>query len=55
MKYRAPALTGDVTYLDATVRDRIDGGRVAVIEVAMTNQRGEIMATGTAEVRLPDA
>ena len=54
MKYRAPALTGDVTYLDATVSDLLDGRRVAAIDVVMTNQRGEVMAQGAAEVRLPD-
>jgi hypothetical protein len=54
MKYRAPALTGDVTYLDGSVRDLLDGRRVAAIEVVMTNQRGEVMAQGAAEVRLPD-
>jgi acyl dehydratase len=53
MKYRSPALTGDVTYLDATVRDLLDGRRVAAIDVVMTNQRGEVMAQGAAEVRLP--
>ena len=55
MKYRSPALTGDVTYLNATVRDSIDGGRVAVVDVVMTNQRGEGMASGTAELQLPAA
>jgi hypothetical protein len=52
MKYRAPALTGDATFLNGRVRDRIEGGRVAVVDVAMTNQRDEVMAQGTAEVRL---
>jgi acyl dehydratase len=53
MKYRAPALTGDVTYLDASVRDLLDARRVAAVDVVMTNQRGEVMAQGAAEVRLP--
>jgi acyl dehydratase len=55
MKYRAPALTGDVTFVDGRVVDLVDRGMVAVIDVAMTNQRGEGMAQGTAEVRLPPA
>ena len=53
MKYRAPALTGDATFLNGRVRDLVDGGQVAVVDVAMTNQRDEVMAQGTAEVRLP--
>jgi acyl-coenzyme A thioesterase PaaI-like protein len=53
MKYRAPALTGDVTFVDGRVRDLVDGRQVAVIDVVMTNQRDEVMAQGTAEVRLP--
>jgi acyl dehydratase len=53
MKYRSPALTGDVTYLNATVTDLVDASRVAVVDVAMTNQRGESMAAGTAELKLP--
>jgi acyl dehydratase len=54
MKFRSPALTGDLTFLDAEVRDLVDGRRVAVVDVTMTNQRGEGMAQGRAEVRLPD-
>ncbi|MDJ0868880.1 MAG: MaoC family dehydratase N-terminal domain-containing protein [Myxococcota bacterium] len=54
-KYRSPALTGDVTYLNGEVVDRVDGGSVAVVDVFMTNQRGEAMAKGTAELRLPEA
>jgi acyl dehydratase len=53
MKYRSPALTGDVTYLNATVSDLVDAGRIAVVDVAMTNQRGESMAAGRAELLLP--
>jgi hypothetical protein len=57
MNYRAPALTGDVTYLNGTV-SRVDWGDpsgrpVATVEVVMTNQRDEVMASGAAEVRLP--
>jgi acyl dehydratase len=53
MKYRSPALTGDATFLDGRVRDLVDRGTVAVVDVVMTNQREEVMAQGTAEVRLP--
>jgi hypothetical protein len=57
MSYRSPALTGDVTYLDGTV-SRVDwnggdGRPLASVDVVMTNQRGETMASGTAEIRLP--
>src|SRR5690606_1360935 len=54
-KYRSPALTGDVTWLNGAVRDLGDGGCVAVVDVTMTNQRDEVLARATAEVRLPDA
>ena len=53
MKYRSPALTGDLTYLDGEVTDLVDGRRVAVVRMTMTNQRGEVMAQGEAEVQLP--
>ena len=52
MKFRSPALTGDVTYLNATVTDLVDARRVAVVDVVMTNQRDETMASGTAEVSI---
>ena len=57
MSYRSPALTGDVTYLDGEV-ERVDwsdpsGRPVATVSVVMTNQKGDVMASGTAEVRLP--
>jgi acyl dehydratase len=55
MKYRSPALTGDVTHLNGEVIDRVDGGSVAAVQVTMTNQRGEVMASGAAEIRLPGA
>jgi acyl-coenzyme A thioesterase PaaI-like protein len=43
-----------MTYLNGEVIDLVEGRSVAVVQVAMTNQRGETMAQGTAEVRLPD-
>jgi acyl dehydratase len=57
MSYRSPALTGDVTYLDGNVT-RVDwsepsGCPVATVELVMTNQDGQVMASGVAEVRLP--
>jgi hypothetical protein len=57
MSYRSPAFTGDVTFLDGEVErieeDRRTGQPLACVKVVMTNQREEIMASGTAEVRLP--
>jgi acyl dehydratase len=57
MSYRSPALTGDVTYLDGAVT-RVDwsdpsGRPIAHVALTMTNQKGEIMASGSAEVRMP--
>jgi acyl dehydratase len=57
MQYRSPALTGDVTYLNAEVvelaSERATGQPVATLRVVMTNQRDEVMASGQAELRLP--
>ena len=57
MQYRSPALTGDVTYLNGEVleirSDDPSGQPLASLRVVMTNQRDEVMASGTAEVRLP--
>jgi len=57
MSYRSPALIGDVTFLNARVAE-VDysdrsGQPVCAIDVTMTNQRGEVMASGRAEARLP--
>jgi acyl dehydratase len=66
MSYRSPALTGDVTYLDGEVVELSDqrggvnrgqtpiGHTIATVRVVMTNQRGEVMASGDAELRLPE-
>ena len=57
MSYRSPALIGDVTFLSGRVAE-IDysdpsGQPICAIDVTMTNQREEVMATGRAEARLP--
>ena len=58
MSYRSPALLGDVTYLNGEVTqlgfDPDSGRPVATVSVTMTNQRDEIMASGDAEIRLPN-
>ena len=57
MSYRSPALTGDLTLLDGvvlSVEEEPETGRpLASVEVTMTSQKGDVMAQGVAEVRLP--
>jgi len=57
MSYRSPALTGEVTWLNAEVKgiahDDPSGQPIAHVEVVMTNHRGAVMAQGTAELRMP--
>jgi hypothetical protein len=57
MQYRSPALTGDVTYLDGEVlsveQPKGAAQPIASVRVIMTNQHEEVMAQGTAEVKLP--
>ena len=52
------ALTGDVTYLNGEVTElghELDTGQpLAKVRVVMTNQDGAEMASGDAEVRLPN-
>jgi hypothetical protein len=56
-QYRSPALTNDATFLNGEVASLVEdpgsGRPVAVVRAAMTNQDGEVMATGQAEVLLP--
>jgi acyl dehydratase len=56
-QYRNPALTNDATYLNGEVasllEDRHSGRPIAVVRATMTNQDGEVMATGQAEILLP--
>jgi len=58
MQYRAPALTGDATFLDGEVLEvdhgDASGQPLASIKVTMTNQDGAVMAAGTAEIELPN-
>ncbi len=57
MKFRAPALTGDVTYIDGEVSnlnyDDPSGSPIATLQIRMTNQDDNLMAIGAAEVMLP--
>jgi acyl dehydratase len=55
--YRAMAYEGDVTYLNAEVKERIDesswGAPMVRLDIKMTNQSGAVLVTGTADVELP--
>lgn len=56
MQYRAPALSGDATFLNGEVvaLDHTKAaGPIATVKVVMTNQDGVVMAGGTAEIELP--
>ncbi len=54
--YRGPAFTGDATYLNATVSDKLvdEKGRYIIqVNCKMSNQDGTVMATAKAEIELP--
>ncbi len=57
MQYRAPALTGDATFLEGEVialaHDDPSGQPMAQVRVVMKNQDDVVMAQGTAEMLLP--
>ena len=57
MKFRGPALSGDVSYLDGEVAevsyDRASGRPLAFVKVTMTNQLGNVLAAGDVEVLMP--
>jgi acyl dehydratase len=58
MQYRAPALTGDATFLKGEViqlEEESGSGRpLATVKVVMTNQSDDVMASGEAELLLPN-
>ncbi len=55
--YRAPALTNDATFLNGEVidlsEDPATGQPLATVKAVMTNQDGDVMAQGQAEILLP--
>jgi acyl dehydratase len=54
--YRAPALTGDITVMAATVIDKLrdeQGRSLVQVDCRMSNQLGAVMATAKAEIALP--
>ena len=57
MQYRAPAFTGDATFLDGEVLEvehgDASGQPLARVKVTMTNQDEAVMAVGKAEIELP--
>lgn len=58
-QYRFPALTGDVTYLRGKVTEKgVDphsGRHLVKVEYTMANQADATMASGTAEIELPES
>uniref|UniRef100_UPI003F6C3559 hypothetical protein n=1 Tax=Pseudomaricurvus sp. TaxID=2004510 RepID=UPI003F6C3559 len=54
--YRAPAFTGDATYMSAKVVDKIvteDGEHHIQVDCALKTQTGKTIATAIAEIALP--
>lgn len=54
--YRAPAFTGEATFMSATVIDKptdADGRRLVQVDCRMTSHLGAVMATARAEIELP--
>lgn len=54
--YRGPAFTGDATFMNATVVDKLvddQGRKVVQVDFKMTSQLGVTMATAKAEIQLP--
>ena len=54
--YRGPALSGDITVMTGTVLGKhVDeaGRHIIEVDCRMTNQKGGVQATATAEIRLP--
>jgi acyl dehydratase len=56
-QFRSPPFEGDVTYVEGEVAQKIDMSAHGVpqveIRVRMTNQQGQTILTGTAQVELP--
>ncbi|GIX29790.1 MAG: hypothetical protein KatS3mg124_0262 [Porticoccaceae bacterium] len=56
-QFRSPAFEGDVTWVDGEVVEKIPdspwGVPVVRVETRMTNQNGELILKGSAEVQLP--
>lgn len=54
--YRGPALSGDVTIQTAEITDKsvdAEGRAIVSLKHRMTNQKGGVLCTGTATLRLP--
>jgi hypothetical protein len=54
--YRGPALSGDTTVQTAEVVDKLvdaEGRHLIQVKHLMTDQKGTVMCTGTAEIELP--
>ncbi|MGE3594614.1 MAG: MaoC family dehydratase N-terminal domain-containing protein [Dehalococcoidia bacterium] len=61
VSFRSPAFVGDVAFIDGEVTHIVEPdpyGPIATVQLSMTNQRAETVATGSVNVRLmaePDA
>ena len=56
VSFHSPAFIGDVAFIDGEVVDILAPdayGPIATLRLAMTNQRGDLVASGSANVRLP--
>jgi hypothetical protein len=56
--YRGPALSGDITIMEATVIDKkVDEEKRSIVQVdcKLTSQLGNVLATAKAEIELPAA
>ena len=57
MSYRSPALTGDLSRLDGEVievkHDDASGRPLVSVKIRMTNQNGDELAAGVAELLMP--
>ena len=56
VSFHSPAFIGDVALIDGEVADIVEPdpyGPIATVRLTMTNQRGDLVASGSANVRLP--
>ena len=54
--YRAPAFSGDATFMTATIVDKMvdeEGRNLVQVDCRMASQLGTTMATAKAEIELP--
>jgi hypothetical protein len=55
VSFHSPAFVGDVAFIDGAVTEIVEPdpyGPIATVQVSMTNQHAELVASGSANVRL---